>query len=118
MWQGPAVAATEDLVLGSRRFEVYPPHTDAPPVARGSNTMRTSALFVAIALVFGCATSMPEKPFCNTPAGKECAEQCLKEYSRCMESEVRPDYLLLSPRKEACGKTLNECYRRCLEKDK
>jgi uncharacterized lipoprotein YmbA len=80
--------------------------------------IRTSAVVVALALVFGCATSVPEKPFYNTPAGKQCAEQCQKQYSTCMESEVRPDYFLASPRKDACGKMLNECYRRCLEKDK
>jgi hypothetical protein len=80
--------------------------------------MRKSVVLIAIGLVFGCATSIPEKPFYNTPAGKQCAEQCREQYSVCMESEVRPDFLLLSPRKEACGKMLNECYQRCLGEDK
>jgi hypothetical protein len=79
--------------------------------------MRRSVLLITAGLLFGCATSMPEKPFYKTPAGKQCAEQCREQYSTCMESEVRPDYALLSPRKEACGKMLNDCYRRCLEKD-
>jgi len=86
--------------------------------SREEKRMRKSLVLIALGLVSGCATSMPEKPFYNTPAGKQCAEQCQKQYSTCMESEVRPDYFLASPRKDACGKMLNECYRRCLEKDK
>jgi hypothetical protein len=35
-----------------------------------------------------------------------------------MKNEVRPDYLLMSPRKGACQKMLRECYDTCADNEK
>jgi hypothetical protein len=35
-----------------------------------------------------------------------------------MKNEARPDFLLMSPRKEACQKMLRECHDTCLSKEK
>ena len=73
---------------------------------------------LALGFLFGCATKMPEKPLYETNYGEECAVDCEKDYSDCLASEIRPDYLILSPRKKACRKLIRDCYQLCLKKEK
>ena len=75
-------------------------------------------IFVALVLLFSCATSVPPMPNYQTDGGKECGLDCQTQYSACMKNEVRPDFLLMSPRKEACQKMLRGCYDTCLDKEK
>jgi hypothetical protein len=75
------------------------------------------ALIVA-SILFGCATKMPEKPRFQTSSGEECAANCESDYSDCLASEIRPDYLILSPRKKACRNLIRDCYHLCLQKEK
>ena len=74
------------------------------------------ALIVAC-ICFGCATKMPEKPAYKTHFGEECAADCEKDYSDCLASEIRPDFLVFSPRKKACEKLIRGCYQLCTEKE-
>ncbi len=73
---------------------------------------------VAMGLLLSCAASVPPPPAYQTDRGQKCGQTCQTQYTACMENEVRPDYLLMSPRKEACQKMLRECYDSCLNKDK
>lgn len=75
-------------------------------------------IFVALGLLFSCATSVPPVPSYQTDYGKECGRTCQTQYSACMKNEVRPDFLLMSPRKDACQKMLRECGDTCLSKEK
>jgi hypothetical protein len=79
--------------------------------------MKMALSFIALALFLGCA-STPDMPGYETARGKTCAKECQQEHSECMQLDVRPDYLVMSPRKRACGKMLSECYQSCLEKEK
>ena len=80
--------------------------------------MKKLLVCIALGVLFGCANTGPQMPNYTTPKGEECAAACRNDYSDCMKSDVRPDFLLFSPRKRACEKMLRECYGGCLEKDK
>ena len=74
---------------------------------------------ITLVLLFGCATPMPDKPKYQTSKGEQCAEDCQQDYSDCLASDdLRPDYLIVSPRKEACKKGIISCYQLCLEEEK
>jgi hypothetical protein len=73
---------------------------------------------IAASVLFGCATKMPEKPRYETSYGEECAADCEKDYSDCLASEIRPDYLFMSPRKKACQNLIRGCYQLCSKKEK
>ena len=75
-------------------------------------------IFVALGLLCSCATSVPPMPSYQTDSGKTCGRDCQNQYSACMKNEVRPDFLLMSPRKDACQKMLRECYDTCLSEEK
>ena len=75
-------------------------------------------VLTAVCVLFGCATKLPEKPRFETSYGEECAAGCEKDYSDCMASEIRPDYLFLSPRKQACQNLIRDCYQLCSQKEK
>lgn len=79
--------------------------------------MKVFFLLIALGVLFGCAKP-PQMPNYETSYGKECALACEKDYSDCLASDVRPDFLILSPRKSACQKWLNGCYQLCLKKEK
>ena len=79
--------------------------------------MKNFLPLIILVLLFGCATPMPDKPKFETSKGEQCAEDCQQDYSECLESDVRPDYLIASPRKEACRKMLVSCYQLCLEQE-
>lgn len=72
----------------------------------------------AIGLIFSCTTAAPPPPGYQTEAGQKCGRVCQTQYTACMENEIRPDYLLMSPRKRACEKMLRECYGNCLADEK
>jgi hypothetical protein len=74
-------------------------------------------IFLALSLLFSCSTSVPPMPGYGTDGRKACGLDCQTQYSACMKNEVRPDFLLMSPRKEACQKMLRECYDTCLSKE-
>jgi len=74
-------------------------------------------IFLALGLMASCASSLPSMPGYRTDGGKGCGLDCQTQYSACMENEARPDFLLMSPRKEACRKMLRECYDNCLSKE-
>ena len=74
-------------------------------------------IFMTLGLLLSCTASVPPMPAYRTESGKECGLNCQAQYSACMQNEVRPDYLLMSPRKEACQKMLRECYDACSSKD-
>jgi hypothetical protein len=74
-------------------------------------------IIMALCLLFSCATSVPPMPDYQTGRGQECGRECRTQYSACMKNQIRPDFLLLSPRKEACQKMLRGCYDTCLDKD-
>ncbi len=76
-------------------------------------------IIMALFLLCSCATSVPPMPLpiIQTDRGKACGHDCQTQYSACMQNEIRPNFLLMSPRKEACKKMLNECYDTCLNKD-
>jgi hypothetical protein len=78
--------------------------------------LRTMIIF-ALWLLAACATSVPPMPDYQTNRGQTCGRECQTQYSACMKNDIRPDYLLFSPRKEACQKMLRECYDTCLDKD-
>jgi hypothetical protein len=73
---------------------------------------------IAASVLFGCAAKMPEKPRYKTSSGEECAADCERDYSDCLASEIRPDYLVFSPRKKACQNLIRGCYQLCSEKEK
>jgi len=73
---------------------------------------------MVLGLLVSCTASVPPMPNYETSTGQECGIDCQAQYSACMENELRPDYLLMSPRKEACQKMLCGCYDACLEKEK
>jgi hypothetical protein len=75
-------------------------------------------IFMALGFVFSCASSIPPMPGYGTDGEKACGRDCQTQYSACMKNEVRPDFLLMSPRKEACQKMLRECYDTCSSKEK
>lgn len=75
-------------------------------------------IILALCITASCATSVPPMPDYQTNRAQECGRDCHRQYSSCMKNEIRPDYLLFSPRKEACQQMLRECYNTCLEKDK
>jgi hypothetical protein len=74
-------------------------------------------IIIALCWLFSCATSVPPMPLYQTDRGQECGRACQNQYSGCMKNEMRPDFLLFSPRKEACQEMLRECYNTCLDKD-
>jgi hypothetical protein len=74
-------------------------------------------IILALWLLAACATSVPLMPDYQTNRGQACGRECQTQYSACMKNDIRPDYLLFSPRKEACQKMLRECYDTCLDKD-
>ena len=74
-------------------------------------------IIIALCWLFSCATSVPPMPLYQTGRGQECGRACQNQYSGCMKNDIRPDFLLFSPRKEACQKMLRECYNTCLDKD-
>lgn len=80
--------------------------------------MRKLFIWVTLALLLGCAQKIPpmQSVEAPTPAAEECAQGCQREYTECMALDIRPDYLLLSPRKRACQKMLQECYQSCVDK--
>ena len=80
--------------------------------------MRVLIALIVIGVLFGCAAKMPEKPRYKTSLGEECAANCERDYSDCLADEIRPDYLVLSPRKKACQKLVRDCYQKCVEKEK
>ena len=76
-------------------------------------------LFISVlCFLLSCAGTIPDMPNYQTSKGRECGVECQKDYSDCMDLEVRPDYLLMSPRKRACGQKLEQCYQLCWEQDK
>ena len=80
--------------------------------------MKVLIALIAVGVLFGCAARMPEKPRYKTSFGDECAANCERDYSDCLADAIRPDYLILSPRKKACQKVIRDCYQLCLEKEK
>jgi hypothetical protein len=78
--------------------------------------LRTMIIF-ALWLLAACATSVPPMPDYQTNRGQACGRECQTQYSACMKNDIRPDYMLFSPRQEACQKMLRECYDTCLDKD-
>ena len=74
--------------------------------------------FIALGVLLGCAKEMPHKPHFETTYGEECAADCEKDYSECLESNIRPDFLVLSPREKACQKLIRDCYQLCSAKEK
>ena len=74
-------------------------------------------IIIALCWLFACATSVPPMPLYQTDRGQECGRACQNQYSGCMKNDIRPDFLLFSPRKVACQKMLRECYNTCLDKD-
>ena len=70
---------------------------------------------ILLVLISACARTIPPMPDYNTVSEIECGENCQIEYAECMELDIRPDYLIISPRKAACKKQLNECYLDCRE---
>ena len=81
------------------------------------NNMLRILIIVALCWLFSCATSVPPMPHYQTDQGQECGRDCQIQYSGCMKNEIRPDFLLFSPRNEACQKMLRGCYNTCLDKD-
>ena len=79
--------------------------------------MKWMMIILVLWLLAACATSVPPMPDYQTDRGQECGRECQTQYSACMKNDIRPDYLLFSPRKEACRKMLRECYNICLDKD-
>jgi hypothetical protein len=77
--------------------------------------MKVFSALIAVGILLGCAAKMPEKPRYETTYGEECAADCERDYSDCLASEIRPDYLVLSPRKKACQKLIRDCYQRCFD---
>jgi hypothetical protein len=75
-------------------------------------------VFMALGFLLSCASSVPPMPGYRTERGERCGLDCQTQYSACMKNEIRPDFLLLSPRKEACQRMLRECYETCLSNDK
>ena len=82
--------------------------------------MRKGFVWITLVLLLGCAPKIPPMPTIETPtpAVEECAQECKGKYTECMALDIRPDYLLLSPRKWACKKQIQECYQSCLDKEK
>ena len=80
--------------------------------------MKIVLALITAGILFACAAKMPEKPRYETSYGEECAADCEGDYSDCLASELRPDYLLFSPRKKACQKLIRDCYQLCSEKEK
>jgi hypothetical protein len=80
--------------------------------------MMNLVLLIVLGLLSGCAASVPPMPVYQTTRGKECALECQNDYSDCMKLEVRPDYLIASPRKKACEKMIKDCYYLCAEQER
>ena len=80
--------------------------------------MKVFFVVIVVSVLLGCAAKMPEKPRYKTSFGENCASDCERDYSDCLANEIRPDYLILSPRKKACQKLIRDCYQLCLEKEK
>ena len=80
--------------------------------------MKILLALIAVSVLFGCAAKMPEKPRYKTSYGEECAADCERDYSDCLASDIRPDYLVFSPRKKACQNLIRGCYQLCSEKEK
>lgn len=72
---------------------------------------------ITLAVLLGCMKQLAPMPKFETPAGEECALACQRDYSGCMALDIRPDFLLFSPRETACKKMLQECYQSCLSKE-
>jgi len=72
--------------------------------------MSRRLIFVALGFVLSCASTVPPMPGYQTDRGQECGLKCQTQYNACMKNEVRPDFLVMSPRKEACQKMLRGCY--------
>lgn len=77
--------------------------------------MLKTMIILAGCFLASCAASDPPMPDYRTDRGQACGHQCQTQYSACMKNDIRPDYLLFSPRKEACRKMLRECHNTCLD---
>lgn len=77
--------------------------------------MLKTSLVLVLATLLSCASAVPPPPAYQTMRGQTCGRDCQSRYAACMQNELRPDYLLMSPRKRACGKMLRECHDGCLE---
>jgi hypothetical protein len=73
-------------------------------------------IVAALGALVSCASSVPPMPGYRTDEAKQCGLACQRQYAACMQNDIRPDFLLMSPRKEACGKMLRECYDTCERK--
>ena len=80
--------------------------------------MKKLSVLIALGVLLGCAKEMPQKPRYETSYGEECAADCEKDYSDCLASNIRPEFLVGSPRKKACEKLIRDCYQLCSEKEK
>lgn len=79
--------------------------------------MKKLMALIALAALSGCAKEMPQKPQYQTTYGDECAAECEKDYSECLASNIRPDFLVFSPRKKACESYIRDCYQLCEKKE-
>jgi hypothetical protein len=73
-------------------------------------------IVAALGFLLSCASPVPPIPGYWTEAQKRCGGDCQVRYTACMENDIRPDYLLISPRRDACRKMLRECYDACERK--
>ena len=80
--------------------------------------MRILVAFIVSIFIYSCASSIPPMPAYATSEGEACAVTCQNTHEDCMKNEIRPDYLISSPRKKACGKMLRKCYEICSKKEK
>ncbi|CAB1064288.1 hypothetical protein D1BOALGB6SA_9080 [Olavius sp. associated proteobacterium Delta 1] len=55
---------------------------------------------IALGVLLGCAKEMPQKPHYETAYGEECAADCEKDYSECLASNIRPDFVVYLPAKK------------------
>ena len=80
--------------------------------------MKVLLIGAMMVLLMGCTQKIPPMKSVETPtpALEACAQECQRQYTECMKLEIRPDYLLFSPRKRACQKMLKECYQSCKDK--
>jgi hypothetical protein len=75
-------------------------------------------VWMILLFLLGCAEKMPPRPHFDTASGQDCAAACEKDYSECIDSNIRPDYLVMSPRKKACARYIRDCYQLCEKKEK
>ena len=80
--------------------------------------MKKWLALVAIVILFGCAKEIIQKPRFETANGEQCAADCETVYADCLASNIRPDFLISSPRKKACQKLIRDCYQLCQNKER